>query len=447
MNPRLSVILMTAALVVAACGGTTPTSSPTGGASPTAPGASTPAASPTPEGPVTLNAWVRNYTLDQDSPWLSAKAIMEARHPNLTVELTGFPYDEMYQKLLLSKSGGQVPDVITLDGPWLGQFAEEEITANLDSYYASWEQATDIPENFLAASLWKGSYHALWLNTDVRLFLWNKDLFRQAGLDPEKPPATWDEMISMAQQIQEKVPDVWGVGFPGLAQEGTADRWYPLLFMGGGSIMSEDFTKATFNSDAGVNALQLYVDLVHKYKVTPQDVLSQDPDDVGAAVFSGKYAMMISNVGTGQDDFEGDPTTYGEHFGATQIPLCSGCQPATGAGGYQVGVHHDSPHQDLAFEFLDIATATPNMTAFLVARQRVPTRISGLAETEPYKDLWYWEDVAGAAQVARLTPWNPQYPKVLEKIYTAIQIAIQGSATAQEALDAAAAESDAILGQ
>lgn len=438
MSLKLSAILMMAVLLASASGAAARQA-------PTAAATAMPAAADDPGEPVTLNAWVRNYTLDQDSPWISAKATLEARHPNVTVELTGYPYDELYEKLLLSKSGGAVPDVITLDGPWLGQFAEERIAANLDTYYADWDQRSDIPENFLAASVWKGSYYAVWLNTDVRLFLWNKDLFRRAGLDPETPPASWDEMISMAQQIQANVSGVWGVGFPGLAQEGTADRWYPLLFMGSGEIMSPDFSQATFNSDAGVSALQLYVDLVREYKVTPEDVLSQDPDDVEAAVFAGKYAMMISNVGTGQDDFEGDPTTFGELFGVAQIPLCTGCQPATGAGGYQVGVHDDSQHKDLAFELIDIATAPANITPFLVARQRVPTRSSVLADTAPFGDLWYWDQVVKAAEVAHLTPWTPAYPKVLEKIYTAIQIAIQGSATPKEALDAAAAESDAIL--
>src|SRR5262249_37591414 len=55
---------------------------------------------------VTLNAWVRNYTLETDSPWKTAKAAFEAKHPGVTVELSGAPYDEQYQRIILSKAGG-----------------------------------------------------------------------------------------------------------------------------------------------------------------------------------------------------------------------------------------------------------------------------------------------------------------------------------------------------
>lgn len=397
---------------------------------------------------VTLNVWVRNYTLDQDSPYQTAKAAFEAAHPGVTVELTGLGYDDLYQKLLLSKSGGTPVDVFTMDTIWLGQMADEGLATNLDGYYANFAQVADIPDNFLASSRWQGSYYGVWLNTDVRLFLWNKGLFTQAGLDPEVPPTTWAEMVTMARQIQERVSGVTGIGFPGAAEEGTADRWYPLLWIAGGDLLSPDFSKATFNSEAGVRALQLYADLINTDKVATTDVLGQNGDDVENAVFAGKYAMMLSNVSTGQADIQNVAAAdYGAQFGAAQIPVCDGCQPASGAGGYLLGVAEASPNKDLAFEFIDMATAQSNILDFEVAQQRVPTRKSGLLMTDAFKDVWYFDEIGKAAQVAHFAPWIPQYPKLLERIYTAIQEVISGAAMPQEALDAAAADVDALLAE
>lgn len=395
---------------------------------------------------VTLQVWVRNYTLDQDSPYKTAKAAFEAAHPNVTVELTGLGYDDLYQKLLLSKSGGTPVDVLTMDTIWLGQMAEEGIAANLDDYYAAFEQVPDIPDNFLASSVWEGSYYGVWLNTDVRLMIWNKSLFQQAGLDPDVPPATWDDLFSMGRQIQEAVPGVSAVGFPGLAEESTADRWYPLLWIAGGDLLTPDFSRAAFNSDAGVRALQLYADLIHTQNLTPVDVIGQSADDVENSVFAGKYAIMLSNVSTGQADIQGvDPADYGNLFGAGQIPVCEGCQPASGAGGYLLGVAEASAHKDLAFEFIDMATDQANVLGFEVAQQRVPTRKSGLANAEAFGDVWYFDEIGKAAQVAHFAPWVPQYPRLLERIYTAIQEVISGASTPKDALDAAAADVDAIL--
>jgi multiple sugar transport system substrate-binding protein len=438
---RVGGLIATVALLAGAC-------SPA--ATSPSPAASQPAASPSaqaPTGPVTLNVWVRNYTLDQDSPYKSAKAAFETKYPNVTVNLTGYAYDDLYQKVLLTKSGGEIPDVLTLDGPWLGQLVEEGILANLDSYYQNFSGAADIPANFLAASKWNGSYHGVWLNTDVRLMLWNKDVFKQAGLDPDVPPKTWDEVVQMGQQIQSKVPGVNGVGFPAAAEEGTADRFYPFVWMAGGDILSADLKTATIATDAWVNGTQFLVDLVHKYKVTPTDVLNQDADDIEMAVFAGKYGIMLSNVSTGQSDLEGaDPATYGDHFGATQLPICTGCQPASNAGGYQLGVHAESENKDLAFEFIDLATSPDNILGFLVAQQRVPTRTSILLNQDAFKDLWYWDEVAKAVPVAHFAPAVPQYPTILERIYTAIQLSVQGDVAPRDALEAAQAEINAALG-
>ena len=471
MRTRPSVFLIVCALVAQACS-TAPAAPTSAPAATTAPAAATaapapkpttapaaapqpttaPAAAPqpttAPTGPITLNVWVRNYTLNMESPFMTAKAEFEAKHPGVTVNLVGAPYDEQYQKIILSKAGGAKPDVFQIDQIWVGEMAAKGIAANLDSYYAKWDQAADIPDSYLASSKWKGSQYAAWAYTDVRTFMWNKDLFKQAGLDPEVPPKTWDEMISMAKQIQDKVPGVSGIGFPAAAQEGTADRWYPYLFMTGGQILNDDQTKAAFNSPQGVKALQLLVDLVNKHGVTSKAVLGQDADPVHDALLAGQYAMMLDDVGDGWVASKLDAATYKQKFGSALPPICAdGCQPASAAGGWLLCVGADSPNKDLAFEYISMAEATPNITPFEVKNSRVPVRKSGLANSDPFKEDPYYSVVADAAKVVHFAPAVPQYPKIVEQLYTAIQKAVQGSASPKEALDAAAAEVDRLLAE
>src|SRR5579885_554469 len=236
---------------------------------------------------ITITAWVRDYPLDQASPYKSAAARFEKLHPGVKINLLGFPSDTLHQKILLSKAGGPKPDIMQTDEIWLGQMADQGFAANLDSYYANWKGKSDIEPSFLASSRWKGHYYGVWLNTDVRVLLWNKAIFAKAGLNPNKPPRTWAQLISMSKQIMQKEPGVWGVGFPASAVEDTADRWYPFLWMGGGDVLNKSLNKATFNSPAGVRALQFLSDLVNKYKIAPKDVLTQNGSDVETAVDSG----------------------------------------------------------------------------------------------------------------------------------------------------------------
>jgi multiple sugar transport system substrate-binding protein len=398
-------------------------------------------------GTITITAWVRDYPLDQASPYKSAAAKFEKLHPGIKIKLVGFPYDTLYQKILLSKAGGTKPDIMQSDTIWLGQMAEQGFATNLDSDYAKWAGKKDIPAKFLASSKWKGHYYGVWLNTDVRLLLWNKEIFQKAGLDPNKPPRTWSQMISMAQQIQSKEPGVWGVGFPALAEENTADRWYPLLWMNGGDLLNKSWTKAAFNSPAGVKALQFLVDLVNKYKVTPKDVLTQNGDDVESAVDSGHYAMQLVDAGGGFGDFKDAATaaSFTSKFGDALPPICSGCKPSSGSGGYLLIVNPASKYRDLAFQYISMVTNGKNALPFNIAKGTMPYRKSIVNKYTSLPGYPYFGVSAQAVKITHFAPYVPQYEKIVEQIYTAIQKAVAGQATAKQALDTAAAATNKLL--
>ena len=103
----------------------------------------------------------------------------------------------------------------------------------------------------------KGSQQAVWFYSDIRMMIWSKDVFKKAGLDPEKGPTTWDELFADAKAIKDKVPGVNPVEFPASSEESTVDRWYSYLYMTGSNILKENNTKAAFNDAGGQKALQL----------------------------------------------------------------------------------------------------------------------------------------------------------------------------------------------
>jgi multiple sugar transport system substrate-binding protein len=403
----------------------------------------------TPAKTTTLNVWVRDYTIDQDSPYKSAVKKFERLHPDVKVDLVGFPGDALHQKLLLSKAGGAKPDVAQVDTIWLGEMAQNGVAANLDSYYAKWAAGrNDYPANFLASSKWKGHYYGVWLNTDVRELIWSKDVFRKAGLDPNRGPRTWAEVVSMGKQIQSKVPGTSGVGFSAFSDEDTADHWYPFLWMNGGDILNKNWTKAAFNSPAGVRALQFWVDLVRKYKVTPADVITQDSSTVESGLTSGRYGMVLSNAGGGFGDFKdlGKPSLFTKKLGNAMLPTCPGCKPASGSGGWLLAVDSSSKVKDLAFEFIKMVTDGQNALPFAVQQSVMPVRKTII---DKYRNglpgMPYFDVAAASYKVTHFRPWVLQYPKIAEQITTAIQKALAGKATAKEALDAAAKKTNELL--
>jgi ABC-type glycerol-3-phosphate transport system substrate-binding protein len=106
-----------------------------------------------------------------------------------------------------------------------------------------------------------GRWYALIRSVDDRLLYWNKDAFQDAGLDPEKPPATWDELRQMSIRLTRRGgPNGFErVGF--LTEQGQA-HYHLFAWQNGGGFQSQDGKKATLTQAQNQEALQWMTDLI-----------------------------------------------------------------------------------------------------------------------------------------------------------------------------------------
>ena len=400
---------------------------------------------------VTLKVLARDYTLRLDSPWRSAGVELKRRHPELdiTLELEGSPYNDQRRKALLSTQGGQGADIIQMDNIWLGEFAEGGIVQDVTARFNAWKDKDDVPAVFARTATWKERVYGVWLNSDVRLLHWNKRVFQKFGLDPNRPPQTWDELAAMAAKCTSP-PNSWGYVFPGGQAEETVDRWLVFLYQLGGSALSPDNSRATFNSEAGVRALQFLADLVNKHKVTPRDILGSNQDELTNVLVTSDRFAMGPVVGTGfrpggTNDYK-TPEEFAQVRGATVIPAPAGGRRATVMGGWILTIGRNSPNADLAWEYMTIVTSEPNAREFWQKQQRVPTGKAAFDGVAAYSQVMpYFDQIAQSVPVARLAPQVPQYPSFLPFMITAIQRSLSGETAPKAALDEAAAQTDALL--
>ncbi len=400
---------------------------------------------------VTIKALVRDYTLRLESPWRTAAVELKRRHPDMdiNVELEGSPYDDQRRKALISTQAGRGADIIQMDNIWLGEFAEGGIIQDVTARFDAWKDKDDVPPVYQRTSTWKGRIYGVWLNSDVRLLHWNKQVFKRFGLDPNRPPRTWDELAAMATKATNP-PNNWGYVFPGGQAEETVDRWLASLYQLGGSVLNADNTQATFNSEAGVRALQFYVDLVNKHKVTPREILGSQQDElVNVLVTGDRFAMGIV-VGTGYRpagtrEYK-TPEEFAQVRGATALPIPQGGRRATVMGGWILSIGRNSANPDLAWEYITIATSEPYAREFWQKQQRVPTRKSAFERMATYNQVMpYFDQIAESVPFARLAPQVAQYPSFLPFMITGIQRALSGEMPPKAALDQAAAQTNDVL--
>lgn len=209
----------------------------------------------------------------EDSKGLDAAvAEFERRHPNIDVKMLSMGAGGMNpQKLMTAIVGKVPPDVIHQDRFTIGDWASRDTFRPLDDliardrdkpdgirkedfYHACWAEAT-----------YKGKVYAIPYNTDDRALYYNRKLFREAGLDPDKPPRTWDELLLYAKKLTVYRSDggFKRIGFI----PNFGNSWlYLYSWQNGGEFMSPDGRTCTMNNPYSVEALQYMVSVYDALK-------------------------------------------------------------------------------------------------------------------------------------------------------------------------------------
>ena len=227
--------------------------------------------------------------------WLEAGiARFVEENPEYRVEEEYYGMNEIDNKLMSDYKAGISHDLITVN---TAQFAEQVASGGLKDMSPYFEGLSkEEQEDFTWLSDWdsyldsEGKLRGIPYTLHTRVIAYNKDLFEAAGLDPDTPPQTMEELIEYAQKLT--TDDVWGYGtFIGAGRATAEIAFSPYLWYFGGDLLDEE-GNADFASEAGVQAIQFLYDLIYKYKVTPEWAVSGDYfTTIRDPFLNGQYAM------------------------------------------------------------------------------------------------------------------------------------------------------------
>ena len=277
----------------------------------------------------TINMWVRTGVGDA---FKNVVAAYNAGHED-KVELTEVPFSELVQKYATSIAGGQAPDAISMDLIYTPTFAAAGQLEDLTDWAKSLPYFNSLSPSHVRLGTYQDRIYGLPLSVETSVFAWNKDLYRKAGLDPEKAPATWDEITANAEKIRALGDDIYGFYFSGGGCGGCMIFTFtPLVWGAGVDILSADGKTATLDTPEMREAVDIYRNMVKK-----------DLVPAGAASDNGTNFLSFTNGKIGQQSLGAFAigTLVTEHptidFGVTLIPGVSGT-PSSFAGGDNVVV-------------------------------------------------------------------------------------------------------------
>jgi multiple sugar transport system substrate-binding protein len=168
-------------------------------------------------------------------------------YPNIKVTKQNLSYNEMLDKLRTAALGKAAPMVARLPILWgvefaakgqLREFGPADVGYNVDEF---WPGA-------LKSVTWKGKTFGVPTNNETMALIWNSGIFRDAGLDPESPPATWDDVVAYSRKIKEKTGKN-GFGMVARVNAGnTPFRFMPQLWAYGGGALDEAEASPTYKA-------------------------------------------------------------------------------------------------------------------------------------------------------------------------------------------------------
>jgi multiple sugar transport system substrate-binding protein len=230
--------------------------------------------------PVTLTVWTR---LDQQSTDIFYSTFQKV-NPTIKLEVEHIPGGKNHiNKLVAAVAARSMPDCTTLDVVATDQFVGLGALRAIDDWMAQDPalSAALFPPGPLKTGQVDGKQYALPFGGDASIVPYNKALYRERGLDPERPPETWDAFTDAAKRLTfdrngDGTPDVYGFLFIPSQPWLTTFYWLPYFWMAGGDFVDREKMAFTLSSEAGVKALSYLMDLHLKHKAVP-------PSAIGAA--------------------------------------------------------------------------------------------------------------------------------------------------------------------
>src|ERR1035437_3544392 len=378
----------------------------------------------------------------------------EKENPDIEINAQYVPTgDALVQKLITSIQGNTAPDISWIHADFLDKLVESNAIYKLDHFINgqngfTTDEINDVFPQLLKTFTYQNELYALPMEATTLALLYNKKHFREAGLDPNKPPADWQQLKEYALKLTKDIDndgkiDRYGFYIPAYPASGPLSiwevlQWSPYLWQAGGEIINSQQTHVMYNSNAGVKALTLWKEIYDGMKFSNYSFTH----DMG--FFSGSLSMIMD----GPWDLPTFRKMNPDDWGVTSLP--SGpVKKATYIAGEALAIFKQSKNPEAAWRFVKWISQPENQAEFSMNSGYLPTRKSVLDRSD-YKAFLekdhamkvFIEQISIAIQRPSIDNY---YININQHIAEAIEKTLIGNMDPQRALDESAAKSNELL--
>jgi multiple sugar transport system substrate-binding protein len=346
----------------------------------------------------TISFWVR----DSDATFVRPLVQAYNKSHKLQVKLNIIPATQFVTKFGVAVAGGAGPDVVAIDLIYLPAFDAANEMTDITTMAHALPFFDKLSPSHIRLATYNGRLYGVPFSAEGSVLLYNKALFRQAGLDPNRPPTNWAEIEQDAKKITALGNGIKGFYFAGSCAGCNAFTFLPLIWASGGDVLSPDGKTATMTSPVVKNAMTFYRRMWSEGLI-PAGAKVDDGTNFLNAFATGKIGMAGSgafSIGTLKLQH---PNV---DFGLTYLPGENGGWSSF-AGGDTIGIPRGSKNPQGAWDFITWCLSSDVQINEFAKNGSIPVR-TDLAENK-YSQLDPRYVITSNAMAHGRTPFSVHY--------------------------------------
>lgn len=383
--------------------------------------------------PATLTFWTISLSPTYDDYIEGLIEEFEGQNPGVTVEWVDLPQQAARQKLMAGIAAGDPPDVVNMDTEFSLVLAEHGALSDVSKYVSDEQRERYFPNIWAATKTPEGVFAVPWYVT-TKVIMYNQAILSQAGLDPDRPPRTWDELDHCSSEV---VKHTKAVGM--MPSIRIINEWS----MAGAPIVDREELRASFTEPASVEVLERYRRL-YQSGVMPPETLTEgyrgalDRYKAGSLAFLETGPQFLLRI-------KADAPNVYQQTGIAPLPRTQ--TDTLPAATMNFSIPRSVENKELAVKLALFLTSPQAQLEFCKQAPILPSTV------ETTKDSYFQEEGEdpllseavriSLSQLPRARDFSlglPRQKDLVRALNSAVEKAIRGEMSSQEALSWAAQE-------
>jgi multiple sugar transport system substrate-binding protein len=366
--------------------------------------------------------WWDPYPQHEDGSGWAERVQACGTEAGVEIERTAYDTTSLTNQALLAAQEGTSPDIMLLDNPAVSTLADTGMLTTMDELGLD---VSGVAENLLAAGQVDGENYGIPIGANTLALYYNTEILDEAGVDPASI-TDWESLTDALESVE--AAGKTGITFSGINTEEGSFQFLP-WFWGAGAELTE------LNSPEAVAALELWKGWLDE-GYAPNSVINNSQNTVWEEFLTGEFAFAENGTWQVNSAAEAPFET-----GVIELPARDGgAAPAPTGGEFIIApVQSDTGRYDVTVQIIECMTTPEGFveTANTFAYYIPPTPEGQQVLLEENAELETWVNAVQAAKGRTSDNLGTDYPLISEQLWTAVQSALSGAQSPQEALDAA----------